>query len=163
MKSLPVTAVVIPVYNQSQRLYEVVVRCLARVDRVWVVDDGSDEPVASLLEGLAVEVLRHEENRGKGIALCTAAAHLRALGVHAYDYPGCGPVSIFPEDLPLFLAAVDVDPDVLFLGVRDFENAEVPGASRFGAFLWEFLGTGTDRPQGGGYPDRLSCLPLIPI
>ena len=80
MDQQAVIAVVIPVYNQPQRLREVVARCLTQVEKVWVVDDGSDEPVAPLLEGLSVEHLRTEKNRGKGAALCHVAAHLREQG-----------------------------------------------------------------------------------
>jgi len=137
MDAVPVIAVLIPVYNQPQRLREVVERCLTQVDSVCVIDDGSDEPVASLLEGLPVELLRHETNRGKGEALCTAARHLRGQGfTHMVTLDADG--QHYPEDLPLFLDAVVAAPETLFLGVRDFVQAQAPGTSRFGRAFGNF-------------------------
>ena len=91
----PVIAVVVPVYNQPQRLREVVERCLAQSPCVWVVDDGSDEPVASLLTGLDVEVIRHEHNRGKGMALYSAAKCLCSRGF-THIGRGCSALSRGP-------------------------------------------------------------------
>ena len=73
-------AVVIPVYNQPDRLREIVWRCLQVHPRVLVVDDGSDPSVAPLVADLPVELLRHEINRGKGAAIRTAARRLRERG-----------------------------------------------------------------------------------
>jgi uncharacterized protein (DUF2062 family) len=93
--------------------------------------------VAPLLSGLAVEVIRHEGNRGKGAALRTAAAYLAARGfTHMITLDADG--QHYPEDLPLFLDAVSQTPDTLFLGVRDFDQAGVPGSSRFGRAFGNF-------------------------
>jgi len=164
----PYIAVVVPVYDQPHRLREVVERCLAVRARVLVVDDGSAEPVARLLEDLPVTVLRHEVNRGKGEALQTAARFLRAQGAtHMVSLDADG--QHYPEDLPRFWDAVAKDPEALILGVRDFDQADVPGCSRFGrAFgnFWVWVQTGRRVPdiQSGfrAYPlrlfERLHCL-----
>lgn len=137
MDAAPATVVLIPVYNQPLRLREVVERCLEQTDSVCVIDDGSDEPVAPLLQGLAVELLRHETNRGKGEALRTAARHLHAQGfTHMITLDADG--QHYPEDVPLFLDAISRDPDALFLGVRDFASTQVPGSSRFGRSFGNF-------------------------
>jgi glycosyltransferase involved in cell wall biosynthesis len=72
--------VAIPVYNHGRTLRDVVQRALAVHPDVLVVDDGSTDGGAASLEGLAVRVLRHERNRGKGAAILTAAAEARRLG-----------------------------------------------------------------------------------
>ncbi len=138
-------AVVIPVYNQPDRLREVVQRCLEVHPRVLVVDDGSDADVAPLVADLPVEVLRHEVNQGKGAAIRTAARRLREQGAtHLITLDADGQHD--PEDLPKLIAAIRADPQALILGVRDFDSATVPGSSRFGrAFgnFWVRLQTGT--------------------
>jgi uncharacterized protein (DUF2062 family) len=137
--------VVIPVYNQPDRLREIVRRCLDVHPRVLVVDDGSAPQVAPLVADLPVEVLRHEVNRGKGAALRTAARRLRELGTtHMITLDADAQHD--PEDLPQMLAAVREHPEALVIGVRDFEKGAVPGSSRFGrAFgnFWVRLQTGT--------------------
>jgi uncharacterized protein (DUF2062 family) len=138
-------AVVIPVYNQPDRLREVVGRCLAVHPCILVVDDGSDPQVAPLVADLRVEVLRHEVNRGKGAALRTAARRLREQGAtHMITLDADAQHD--PEDLPRMLAALHAHPEALILGVRDFDGEAVPGSSRFGrAFgnFWVRVQTGT--------------------
>ena len=138
-------AVVIPVYNQPDRLREVVRRCLDVHPRVLVVDDGSDPPVAPLVADLPVEVLRHESNQGKGAAIRIAARRLREQGAtHLITLDADGQHD--PEDLPQVIAAIRTQPEALIIGVRDFDRAAVPGSSRFGrAFgnFWVRVQTGT--------------------
>lgn len=160
-------AVVVPVYNQPDRLRDVVVRCLAVHPRVLVIDDGSDRDVTSLLVNLPVEVLRHRVNQGKGAAILMAAHHLRQRGAtHMITLDADG--QHYPEDLPRFIEAIREHPTALIVGVRDFSLAAVPGVSRFGrAFgnFWVWVQTGTQVRdiQSGfrAYPiaalERLSC------
>ncbi len=168
MDAASATVVLIPVYNQPLRLREVVERCLTQTDSVCVIDDGSDEPVAPLLAGLAVELLRHDINRGKGEALCTAARHWHARGfTHMITLDADG--QHYPEDVPLFLDAIAQDPDALFLGVRDFASARAPRSSRFGRSFGNFwvrvqTGQRVEDIQTGfrAYPlflfENLSCI-----
>jgi uncharacterized protein (DUF2062 family) len=137
-------AVVIPVYDQPQRLRDVVSRCLEICPQVLIVDDGSHPPVAPLLADLSVAVLRHEVNQGKGAAIGTAAAHLREQGTtHMITLDADGQHD--PADLPKMMEAIHEHPESLILGVRDFEGQVVPASSRFGrAFgnFWVRLQTG---------------------
>jgi uncharacterized protein (DUF2062 family) len=160
-------AVVIPVYNQTRRLREVVCRCLAVCPRVLVVDDGSDEPAGPSLVDLPIEVIRHETNRGKGAAIKTAVRHLRLQGTtHVITLDADG--QHYPEDLPRFMEAIREHPEALIVGVRDFADPTVPASSRFGRSFgnfWVRLQTGTkvhDIQSGfRAYPvwlfERLSC------
>lgn len=137
-------AIVVPVYNQAGRLREVIERCLEQIPHVWVIDDGSDEPVTDCLAGLAVQVLRHEKNRGKGAALRTGAQHLAAQGyTHMITLDADG--QHYPEDVPGFFEAINAHPLALILGVRDFGEANVPKSSRFGRSFgnfWVWVQTG---------------------
>jgi glycosyltransferase involved in cell wall biosynthesis len=63
--------IVIPAYNESRNIRDVVARVLAIYPHVVVVDDGSTDDLAARLTGLRLFVLRHPINRGQGAALQT--------------------------------------------------------------------------------------------
>lgn len=129
--------VVIPVYNQPERLREVVCRCLEKCPRILIVDDGSEPRIAPVLADLPVEVLRHEVNQGKAQAIRTAACHLRAQGAtHMITLDADG--QHYPEDLPTMMEAIREHPEALIVGVRDFQRAVAPASSRFGRAFGNF-------------------------
>lgn len=80
-QSRPLLSVVIPVYNEAATIETVIQKVLAlplRVE-VVVVDDGSQDGTASLLQALSQElpqlkVMHHGRNRGKTAALKTGFA-----------------------------------------------------------------------------------------
>lgn len=76
-------AAAIPCYNEARFIREIVSRIRKYVDLVMVVDDGSTDATAQLAEGAGALVLRHGTNRGKGVAMNTAFAQARELGVGA--------------------------------------------------------------------------------
>ncbi|MEE9495531.1 MAG: glycosyltransferase family 2 protein, partial [Desulfobacterales bacterium] len=73
--------IVIPVYNHSKTLRDVVIRALEVHDAVMVVDDGSTDGGIDTLAGLDVHIVQHERNSGKGAAILTAAKACRQLGM----------------------------------------------------------------------------------
>ncbi|MDD2558970.1 MAG: DUF2062 domain-containing protein [Desulfuromonadaceae bacterium] len=142
--------VVIPVYNHAGTLRVVVEQVLERfaavVAEILVVDDGSTVPVAAELEGLQVEMLRHERNRGKGQALISAAQWGLERGMsHMLSIDADGQHD--PADMDVFIAGINAEPDALIVGHRDFEQDSIPRASRFGrkfSNFWLRLQTGVD-------------------
>lgn len=150
----PRVLVAIPVYNHAATLRVVVERTLALHSDVLVVDDGSTDGGADALEGLSVRVQRHDENRGKGEAILTAAREARQLGMtHVVTLDADGQHD--PADLPRILAAVRETPEAIVVGVRDFEGADVPAGSRFGrsfSNFWLRVQTGrSTRDTQSGY------------
>jgi Glycosyltransferases involved in cell wall biogenesis len=134
--------VVVPVYNHSATLRQVVERVLAHHTRVLVVDDGSSdmEPKISVshpLYGLEVALVRHNNNMGKGQAILTAAAwakqhsmtHIITIDADAQH---------FPEDISKFVAGILETPLAILVGARDMNCPNVPGSSRFGRAFSNF-------------------------
>lgn len=117
--------VVIPVFNHAASLAEVVRGARAHCP-VIVVDDGStDNP--PVLHG--VELIRFEQNRGKGAALRAGFAKAVELGfTHAISMDADG--QHFAEDLPKFLAGAERRPEALLVGVRDFVASGAPARRR---------------------------------
>lgn len=138
---------VVPVYNNAGTVQDVVDGCLAILPNVLVVDDGStDADLSELLADTGVTVLRHDTNRGKGAALLTALAHVRARGA-SYMIALDGDGQHFPSDIGKILPLLSEDEPVLVIGTRDFEVENIPRSSRFGrrfSNMWVRMETGLD-------------------
>ena len=130
--------VVIPSLDPDDRLIEVIKGVQEKgFTDILLVDDGSaDENQHFFEEGKALgcELLHHGVNKGKGRALKTAFDWFLknrpdSAGVVTID----GDNQHHPEDIA---ACVDVmfqqQKDALILGVRDFDEPNVPPKSRFG-------------------------------
>jgi glycosyltransferase involved in cell wall biosynthesis len=77
----PAVAVVIPAYNEADRVGATATAAatLPAVDLVVVVDDGSHDGTAQAARGAGASVLRHARNRGKAAAMETGAESVRLL------------------------------------------------------------------------------------
>lgn len=78
MTAHPTVAVILPAYNEGERIMDTVKAALAlpHVGSVIVVDDGSSDDTARVAEYAGATVLRHTRNRGKAAAMETGAQHI---------------------------------------------------------------------------------------
>ncbi|MBK8336022.1 MAG: bifunctional glycosyltransferase family 2/GtrA family protein [Sterolibacteriaceae bacterium] len=135
---LPGCCVVIPAFDPSPVLARTV-HDLRRAgfEHVVVVDDGSDNRTAPVFEQVrhaGATVLRHPQNRGKGVALKTGFAHALVHGhasVVTVDADGQHTASD-AQRVAMRLLAEPVPACVL--GVRSFDS-RAPARSRFGNTL----------------------------
>lgn len=130
--------VLIPAYEPNERLLTLL-DALAfddRVHRILVVNDGSSPACQTVFDAATTfpktQVLVHAVNRGKGAALKTAlreavncppetiAVTIDADGQHT------------PEDMFRVVEAAIRQPKALILGVRQFDQHDVPWKSRVG-------------------------------
>lgn len=126
--SPPAIAVVVPAWNEEQRLGRTLERVLGFLERraepfeLVVVDDGSADRTAALAEGFAergVRVLRLPRNRGKGAAVRTGVAATAAGRVLVSDADLSTPI----EELVKLEAALESAD--LAIGSRDLPDADV--------------------------------------
>lgn len=162
--------IIIPTYNNAGTILDVAGRAVAQGYPVVVVNDGSIDGTAALLElsELPLTVLTHPCNRGKGNALRTGLAYARSQGFrYAITLDGDG--QHFPEDIPVLVEALTQHPGALIVGSRNLEAENMPGgntfANRFSNF-WFRVQTARSLPdtQTGyrAYPlDRLPSLRLL--
>ncbi len=95
-------AVLLPVYNESRHLEEVIPSIRRQGLHVLVVDDGSSDRSAELAEKLGAELVSNSGNRGKGYALRTGFHHLLKSGfdwIVIMDSDG----QHIPADIPRFI------------------------------------------------------------
>jgi glycosyltransferase involved in cell wall biosynthesis len=75
--------VVVPSYNEELVIGSIVLKALQQVDRVIVVDDGSEDRTAEVAAFGGAEVIRIGKNSGKAHALCAGLKRAHDLGCTA--------------------------------------------------------------------------------
>lgn len=145
------TLIIVPTYNNAGTLKNVLQRCLKQGLPVLVVDDGSTDGTAEILERMrsrvepGMRVVTHPENKGKGCALKTGFMEARRLG-YKYALTLDSDGQHYPEDIPALLEAKGER--TLVVGSRSRMGADGGGsfANRFSNF-WFRLYTGVDLPD----------------
>lgn len=59
---------VIPAFNEEKRIRKVIIETKKYADKVIVIDDGSKDKTSEFSRKAGAEVIRYEENKGKGYA-----------------------------------------------------------------------------------------------
>ncbi|MDR1980858.1 MAG: DUF2062 domain-containing protein [Tannerellaceae bacterium] len=140
------TAVVIPTYNNAGTLGNVLEDVLSYGLPVIVVNDGSTDRTAEVLEEFPeVRVVSYPENRGKGFALRTGLAAAAEGERFRYAITLDSDGQHFAGDIPSFLQAVAQHPDSLLIGARNLSADNMPGGNRFAnrfSNFWFTLETG---------------------
>ncbi len=145
MDSAPLDlSVILPAFNEGAHIY----RNLHRVCQVLeglryeiiVVDDGSDdntfpESQRAMQDGLPVQVIRNEINRGKGASLFRGFALTRADRVAFLD----SDLEIAPENLLTLLRVMDETQADVVIGVKDLHDNQFPFLRRILSRLYRAL------------------------
>jgi glycosyltransferase involved in cell wall biosynthesis len=118
----PLVSVVLPVYNESSVMTELVLRLSAVADHLSAryafeficVDDGSNDDSAGAIERLAesdprVALVSLRRNYGQTAALQVGFDHARGAVIVSMD----ADLQHFPEDIPLFLEKIEDGFDVV--------------------------------------------------
>lgn len=126
---------VIPTYQNAKTLLQVVADVHRVVDTVFVVDDGSNDGTAALLDKATgserpEKVLTHPKNCGKGAALKTGLTYARQQGFrYAVTVDADGQHRA--NDIPALLKAVEEEPDALAIDSRGLQHENMPAKSTF--------------------------------
>ncbi len=149
---------IVPCYNAGGRVRNVIEKMGAVLEHVMVVNDGSTDGCIQSLEGLPVEILSFEKNRGKGHAILTGLK--RAL-----EYPECTACCLLdadgqhdPAEIPRLFERMRETGAGLVIGARDFGAGSVPWRSRFGNRVTALV---TARLLGARLPDTQSGFRML--
>ncbi len=124
--------VVVPTYNNASTVGGVLESIGEYCDDVIVVNDGSPDATAGLLEGWKdkVTVIGYRPNRGKGYALRRGFAEAAARGFrYAVSIDSDG--QHMASDLHKFVEQIESRPGALLVGSRDLRQENMPGGNSF--------------------------------
>ncbi len=148
--SKPGVCVIIPTYNNASSIEQVVRDVLQYTQQVIVVNDGSTDDSAAILQKFPVTVVAYSPNKGKGFALRTGFKKAIELG-YSFAITIDSDGQHFAKDLPLFLNKLEQEGPSLIMGSRNMATADnVPGKSSFGhkfSNFWFKVETGIDCPD----------------
>jgi glycosyltransferase involved in cell wall biosynthesis len=115
------TAVVIPVLNEAQTIYNVVSSIVSKEVAILVVDDGSNDESALLASKAGAIVIRHKENKGYEKALNTGIETAINKGFDfAVTFDADGQFN--PSDLLRCIESMKSVNADLVVGIRDYQN-----------------------------------------
>lgn len=139
---------VIPVYNEERTIVEIVQQVQKYVDRVIVVDDGSTDKTEEVLSDLKIDLLRNNENLGKGLSLQRGFKKALLYSPnHVITLDGDGQHR--PEEIPRLLKIAQRYPDVIIIGARNKNALRAPKIRRFANRFADFWVS-----WSAGYPIR---------
>lgn len=104
-------------YNEDETIAEVLARASPHVDQLLVVDDGSGDDTGAIARKLGAQVIRHDQNLGKGVALrdCLDWANRNDVDVVVtLDADG----QHDPDEIPSLVRAIDADEADIVIGSR---------------------------------------------
>ncbi|MGB5556169.1 MAG: DUF2062 domain-containing protein [Flavobacteriaceae bacterium] len=148
--------VLVPTYNNADTLAMVLDAVLQQTQNIIVVNDGATDGTLDILKNYPkIHQIHLPQNKGKGNALRTGFREALKIGyefVITLDSDG----QHFADDIPVFLEALEKEEtkNVLYIGARNMQQADVPGSSSFGnrfSNFWFWFETGiwlTDTQSG---------------
>jgi glycosyltransferase involved in cell wall biosynthesis len=143
-------AVLIPTYNNAGTLKNVLLDVLSYTQHVIVVNDGSTDHTAAILDEFPqIQRVEYAPNKGKGIALRRGFKYAVQQG---YDYVITMDADgqHFAADLPVMLEKVSTHPASIVIGARNLQQENMPGkntfANKFSNF-WFYVETGLKMPD----------------
>ena len=152
--------VVIPTYNNAATIAQVVTQSLRCCLDVIVVDDGSTDGTAGILQGIqGITVVTHARNRGKGAALKSGFVKSLSMGF-AYAITLDSDGQHYPDDIALFLQANIEHPGALIVGSRQLDGVV---RSRGSSFANKFSNFWFRVQTGRNLPDTQTGYRLYPL
>jgi len=131
----------IPAYNEEKTIAKIILLAQKFVDRVVVVDDGSEDLTGEIARRLGAFVVRHDVRKGYGAAIQTCFKTARELGADimvTLDADG----QHDPEEIPKLIKPIlNNDADIV-IGSRFLDSKsvnEVPFYRRLGIKTITFL------------------------
>lgn len=148
--------IIIPTFNNDTTLAAVIGDVLSYTDSIIVINDGSTDSTAEILNRFAdsIHIVSSSVNKGKGNALKKGFEHARKLGYrHAITIDSDGQHRA--ADIPAFVRAIVEHPGALIVGQRNLSSVDINAKSSFAnkfSNFWFRLYTGRNlRDTQTGY------------
>ena len=135
------TIVVIPSYEPDEKLICLLKELKDKTSyNIIIVNDGSSDSYNSIFDRAEeyATVLKHSTNRGKGVALKTAFAYIKSLGIKCNVITADGDGQHLVKDIINVSYRSREENNTITLGVRNFHK-DIPFRSRFGNKITTFI------------------------
>ena len=149
MKSI----VIIPALNEQAAIGSIVKRSLEYADDVLVIDDGSDDNTSRIASEAGARVIKHPNNRGKGVSLKDAFGEVSGYDI-VVTIDGDGQHN--PDEIPLLMEPIREGSADLVNGSRYLNgfDEETPAYRRVGQRVLDIVtnitsGTNVTDSQSG--------------
>jgi len=155
MRSMKV-CVVMPTYNNAGTIVDVLQRTAAVASDIAIVVDGCTDDTRERIQQVVYDhqqttlhIVDYADNRGKGHALLEGFKYAISKGFeYALTIDSDG--QHFPEDIPLFIEALQQHPEALIVGSRNLQQENMPGGNTFAnkfSNFWFAVQTGRCLPD----------------
>jgi len=122
----------VPAFDEEKTIGKVVILSKRFADRVIVCDDGSTDMTGEIAAKLGAEVIRHQQNMGKGEALRSLFNACREMGADIMITID-GDDQHLPEDIPKLVDPIEKGYADVVIGARFHKNNRgIPGYRRVG-------------------------------
>lgn len=142
--------VIIPTYNNTATLAQVIKSVLQYTSNIIVVNDGSTDHTVDILKSFPdIHIYQYPKNKGKGFALRSGFKEALSVG-YKYAITIDSDGQHMASDLLKFIEALEENPKAIIIGARNMNQENVPGKSSFGnkfSNFWIKLETGYDMPD----------------
>lgn len=151
------TCVVIPTYNESRTIGDLVNKIRQQNLEVLVVDDGSQDNTFQIAQDNGAKVLRNSSNMGKGVSLIKGFHYAMANDFDAViTMDGDGQHRC--EDIPYFIRLAKYSVSSMFIGNRMFQRQSMPAIR---VLTNKFMSWLVSRVSGQEIPDTQCGFRLI--
>ncbi|HOI26996.1 MAG TPA: DUF2062 domain-containing protein [Paludibacteraceae bacterium] len=123
--------IIIPTFNNSKTIAQVVSDAKLYCSNIYVVNDGSTDETKELLSTIeGINAIGYERNKGKGNAIKFGFKKALADGFrYAITIDSDG--QHYLSDIPLFLDKIKKHADALIVGVRNIQQENMPQKNTF--------------------------------
>jgi glycosyltransferase involved in cell wall biosynthesis len=156
----------IAAFNEERHVAQVVAGTLRHVGRVFVVDDGSTDRTTDEARRAGADVIRHDRNQGKGLALRTGLAEVLALPFSHVVFLDAD-LQHDPAEIPLLITCAERGA-AFVVGEREFAKDAMPAARYYSnvigsRILSSFIGADVLDSQSGFRVIRSDWLRRVPL
>jgi glycosyltransferase involved in cell wall biosynthesis len=143
------TLAIIPCYNEEITIGSIVLKTKPYVDKILVINDGSNDDTSKIAQQAGATVISHKKNKGKTAAIKTGFKYAISQN---FDYAVTidGDAQHNPREIPTVLENVVNNGNDISLGVRYGNNTEMPIWRKVGKRILDFA---TSMGNGGTITD----------
>jgi len=146
------TLALIPCYNEEATIGSIVIKVKRHVNKVLVIDDGSQDETAKIAKAAGAVVITHKQNHGKSVAIKTGFKYAQEKD---YDFvvtiDGDGQHST--NEIPVVLGDLMNNGHDITLGYRSGNTTEMPGWRKVGKRVLDYATSFGN----GGYVTDSQC------